>query len=39
MVDKLLAEATKVSSDAAGKEAADKMVADLTALKAAIAAH
>jgi hypothetical protein len=39
MVDKLLAEATKVSADAAGKDAADKTVADLTALKAALAAH
>jgi F-type H+-transporting ATPase subunit epsilon len=39
MVDKLLAEATKVSSDAAGKDAADKTIADLTALKAALAAH
>jgi F-type H+-transporting ATPase subunit epsilon len=39
MVDRLLAEAMKVSSDAAGKDAADKTVADLTALKAALAAH
>jgi F-type H+-transporting ATPase subunit epsilon len=39
MVDKLLAEATNVTSDAAGKAAADKLVADLTALKAAVSAH
>ena len=39
MVDKLLAEAAKAPADAAGKDAADKTVADLTALKAALAAH